>query len=102
MKKQKTAREMYPLIERWKESGQTQRKFCESHAIKPSTFIYWLKRYEEREVIPAVSSFREITPEQRTLDKIEITYPNGVRLSLPASSSSEIIRPLLGISECLP
>ena len=92
---------MYSLIESWKSSGLTQRNFCASHAVKPSGFSYWLKRYEERETPSTVSPFREFIPEQHVLDKIEIIYPNGVRLSLPTSSSPESIRSLLRISECL-
>ena len=36
---------MYPLIEQYLSSGQSQKDFCFMHQIKVCTFQYWLGKY---------------------------------------------------------
>jgi transposase-like protein len=45
-KKFKTTQEMYPLIESYLESGQSQAQFCKEQNLKPHLLIYWLQRYK--------------------------------------------------------
>jgi transposase-like protein len=33
------------FIERWHESGKTQKAFCQEHDLTITTFYYWLRRY---------------------------------------------------------
>ena len=44
----KTDREMYPLVEQWLESGETQLTFCDSHNLTISTFSYWVRKYRKQ------------------------------------------------------
>ena len=85
MTQRKTIAEMFPLIAEWASSTQTQLEFCRLRGLRPSTFSYWHKKYREAysnesscftEVLPAVGS------------KIEICYPNGVKVRLPEEGSS--------------
>lgn len=45
-KKFKTSEEMYPLIERYFESGQSQAQFCKAQNLKAHLFVYWLQKYK--------------------------------------------------------
>lgn len=87
---------MFLAIELWQESGLNQRKFCEQEKLSLQTFGYWLRKYRnEKEAltkekpsetfipveVPA-SGLKE--PSFLSSDKIEVSFPNGVRLNCPA------------------
>ena len=38
-------RVMFSLIEKWQQSGLSQKGFCEAHQIKAPVFYYWYKCY---------------------------------------------------------
>jgi hypothetical protein len=84
--------EMLSLIERWQESGKTQQVFCQEHDLTFSTFYYWLKRY--RRCIDE-SSFLPV--EISSGSHIEIRYPGGVILQLPAATRLSTVKQLLSL-----
>jgi len=93
MKKQeRIARQeaMLSLIGQWQESGQNQQTFCKEHDLTFSTFYYWLNRYrrgiEENSFLPV---------EVSSGSYIEIRYPGGVILQLPASVKLSALQRLL-------
>lgn len=45
MKARRTSSEMYPLIEKWEESGQTREVFCAKNNLTIGLFAYWRKKY---------------------------------------------------------
>ena len=69
---------MLSLVAQWRESGQTQKDFCFSHEIKACTLSYWIKRGSEHD---NQVGFTEIRPSINQARKIEVIYPNGVRVS---------------------
>jgi len=84
--------EMLSLIEQWQESGKTQQVFCQEHDLTFSTFYYWLKRY--RRGIDE-SSFLPI--EVSSVSHIEIRYPGGIILQLPAATRLSTVKQLLSL-----
>ena len=74
---------MFPIISEWESSNQTRVEFCQSKGISLATFSYWRMRYKSSQ--SDESGFTEITP-KGPID-ITITYPNGVRISLPSSGT---------------
>jgi transposase-like protein len=84
--------EMLSLIEQWQESGKTQQSFCQEHDITFSTFYYWLKRYrrgiEESSFLPVEIS---------SGNNIEIRYPDGIILQLPAAVKLSTLKQLLNL-----
>ncbi|MGL1885812.1 MAG: transposase [Reichenbachiella sp.] len=76
---------MFPLITEWEASQENQYQFCDSRGLSPSVFSYWRKKYLEDQT-PDNPSFTEILPEVDA--KIEVCYPNGVKVNLPQSGSS--------------
>jgi len=95
MKKQERVQrqeEMLSLVERWQESGKTQQVFCQEHDLTFSTFYYWLKRYrrgiDENSFLPVEISSGSY---------IEIRYPKGVILQLPAGTRLSTVKQLLSL-----
>jgi transposase-like protein len=84
--------DMLSLIEQWQESGKTQQVFCQEHDITFSTFYYWLKRYrrgiEESSFLPVEIS---------SGSNIEIRYPDGIILQLPAAVKLSTLKQLLNL-----
>jgi predicted acetyltransferase len=84
--------EMLSLIEQWQESGKTQQTFCQEHDLTYTTFYYWLRRYR-RELDE--SSFLPV--EISSGSYIEIRYPGGIILQLPAITRLSILKQLLSL-----
>ena len=84
--------DMLSLIEQWQESGKTQQVFCQEHNLIFSTFYYWLKRYrrgiEESSFLPVEIS---------SGNNIEIRYPDGIILQLPAAVKLSTLKQLLNL-----
>ena len=95
MKKQERVNrkeEMLSLIEKWQESGKPQQTFCQEHDLTFSTFYYWLKRYR-RQIDE--SSFLPV--EISSGSHIEIRYPDGIILQLPAAIKLAALKQLLNL-----
>jgi hypothetical protein len=82
--------EMMSLIERWQQSGKTHKLFCQEQNLAYSAFYYWLKRYR-REIDE--SSFLPLEISSGSF--IEIRYPGGVTLQLPAQISLSALKQLI-------
>lgn len=98
--------EMYLAIEIWQESGVTQAEFCERENIPVSSFYHWVQKYKKEQesislyleqypgfipvkVSAPVNSFSEDP------SRIEISFPNGVRLSCPAGTDINQLKTLI-------
>ena len=95
MKKQERVNrqeEKFSLIERWQESSKTQQAFCQEHDLTFSTFYYWLNRYrrglDENSFLPV---------EVSSGSHIEIRYPDGIILQLPAAIKLTALKQLLNL-----
>ena len=74
---------MFSLVAQWRESGQTQKDFCFFQGIKVCTLGYWIKRSSEQ----SQGGFTEIRPTMDQKRKIEVIYPNGVRICIDGDLS---------------
>jgi hypothetical protein len=70
--------QMLSLVEKWRGSGQTQQEFCSFHGIKIHTLSYWIGVSKEKN---GPSGFIEVLPTNSTIQKIEVIYPNGVKVN---------------------
>ena len=74
---------MFSLIEVWKESGKTQREFCQEKDIAYSKFQYWMKKYGEQSrlgkdsggFVPVV-----VNNEPKGSAVMELVFPDGRKL----------------------
>ena len=85
--------QMYALIEQWESSELTINNFCKQHEVKYATFHYWRKKRQGSR-----SGFVALQPPAHTESQMELHYPNGVRLLIPADTSLPALRQLI----CLP
>jgi hypothetical protein len=97
IQRRRTKEEMFPVIEAWQNSGLSKRAFCEEQGIVESVFFYWSKKYREENeqygFIPlTVGASHSFTQSH----SIEIQYPNGVVLKLPANTPVSLVRQYVG------
>ena len=89
--------EMYLAIEIWQESGITQAEFCQRENIPATSFHHWVQKYrkEKKNINFLLNNYRgfipiKVSPPVNTIneapDRIEISFPNGVKLSCPAGT----------------
>lgn len=90
---------MYPLIEAWECGEENRQSFCQRHQLALSTFSYWLTHYRKTHRVSSgkpPGSFMAIQPEVPAFgEPLEILYPNGVKLRVPASGSLTMLRALI-------
>lgn len=68
-------------VERWRRSGLTQKEFSRQLGMKVATFAYWVARSKESE---NKKGFIPLVPSAVSVEAIEVSYPNGVRIKVPA------------------
>lgn len=95
--RRRTREEMFPIVESWQQSGLTKKAFCKEQGIIKSVFFYWYKKYREENesggFIPLNSGVSHaIAPGH----SIEIQYPNGIVLRLPANTPTNLVRQYIG------
>jgi transposase-like protein len=109
-KNQKYSNEQKHLaIEKWQASGLTQLQFCKREKLSKSTFSYWLRKYKKEKGQSKPSQRKPIktfipVEVPRTMDapvlgngQIDITYPNGVKVSCPESINVHQLKSLISI-----
>ena len=92
MKKRKkhSKDQMYRLIKEWEKIGITKEEFLKSKNIARSTFAYWIKKYRAEQTNKSANDFIPVkigslenrpSPKATENSKIELTYPNGIKLT---------------------
>ena len=102
MKQRRTMAEAAGMIEKRQTSGMSVQAYCLAEGITPANYYYWLKRLrvkgnpESPKMIP-VCIEKTFQCQGAVNDQLELTYPNGVRLSLPRGCEFNLIRELVFI-----
>ena len=100
MKERKTLAEATTMMENMKSSGLSVQSFCVAENINPATYYYWRKRLQLNEN-PETSRLIPVCIEKpkyhsgTNSENLELTYPNGVCLSIPRSYELNLIRELV-------
>jgi hypothetical protein len=85
---------MVEHMQRYPESGMTQKAYCETHGISKATFGYWLKKHRMQQMT-GKSGFVQIRPKQ--IDgKTEIHYTNGIVIRFSGSVDARYLKELIG------
>ncbi len=90
--------QMFEMIEQWKQSGLTQKVFCERQAIKHHSFYYWYKRYSQQhpDIILKSSSFVKLQIEKTSGTPLaEVHFPDGIRLLFHEAVSANYLKALI-------
>lgn len=92
----RTPEQMYPLVEVYLQSGQTQNVFCTTHGLSEAVLNYWLAKYRRAHSSSVSDAFVEIASESPTGTAfLEVDYPGGVRLRFFAPVSPLYLAQLL-------
>ena len=73
---------MFTLVEQWKQSGITRKEFCRQADIKVGTFAYWVAKYKKDNQQSDPGGFVRVEASAQPASRVEITYPNGVRICI--------------------
>jgi hypothetical protein len=100
---EKLKTQMYGLIARWEQSGLNQKAFCKSEGINYYKFKYWKTRqyqeqkYSHQEPLKLKPDFIPITVPgfENILPGVELTFPNGVKLSFKQGIEPSLIKELI-------
>lgn len=102
--KEEIKTEMYGVVTRWQSSGMKQKEFCRCEGISYYKFKYWKTRFaREQCLLPRSTnkeepgSFIPVLPAgvEGFYRGIELTYPNGVKLSFSQDISVHSITNLV-------
>jgi len=91
-------RQMFEMIEQWKQSGLSQKVFCEQQPIDFHKFSYWYKCYRRQHDTPvnSKSGFVKLKIEKPTAAaSIEIHFPHGVQLFFHEPVSPDYLKTLI-------
>jgi transposase-like protein len=90
-KNQRRAEEMRGHIEACKQSGLSVVAYCKQHGIVKSVYYKWVKKWSSENT---VAGFTQVDVAS-TSTTIEITYPNGVRLSYSGALDTSTLKLLV-------
>lgn len=90
--------EMFSLIEKWQQSGVSQKAWCGQNNIRYHIFHYWYKRYRRQtgEATGNVPSFIQLqVKDTGNQPLMELLMNNGKRLVFYHQVSSEFLKALI-------
>lgn len=110
--RQKKEAKMYSLVEEWQASDQSKKLFCKAHQLNPTTFHYWIQKYnllkakdstmpQDSFFVPLSVSKTSKKPERVKESPhigIELDYPNGVHIRLNGPISISYLSSLIKLS----
>lgn len=76
--------QMLALVDQWRASGLSQKDFCLQQNLKMYTFRYWVKCSRQTDARPG---FREVAVGSSNSQKMEVVYPNGVKVCVAGDLS---------------
>jgi hypothetical protein len=91
--------QMLEMVNRWKQSGLSQKDFCEKEPVTFHKFYYWYRRSGQQDKpIPTQETpgFVKLKIEEPLVaTSIEIHFPQGARLFFHNPVSAEYLKTLL-------
>ena len=113
--RQKKQIKMFSLVQEWEGSQQTKQEFCKAHQLNPTTFHYWIQKYnkyslpEEQDLTAGQTSpfvALSISDSRASIEQddhsvcrgVELNYPNGVHLRLSGPVSIAYLSSLIKLS----
>ena len=92
MRKPEIEKQMNDHIDQWKQSGLSQKSYCEQHGLVLHQFVYWVGKRRKSEEHRA--EFITLSMPQQQCD-IHLRLPNGVEIALPANTSVSYLKALI-------
>ena len=104
---QRRKAEMYAIIDRWRNSNESQKDICKAAGVSYHVFKYWQKKQnienDRREDAKnnnspseCVGTFIPVALESTSdFSELQIEYPNGVKISCPGSITANQLKELI-------
>ena len=89
---------MFRHIEAWKQSGLSQKEYCQRHMVAYHLFPYWTKRYrmrQEESVEKKGFVSVEVSDAVAPVPVMELSGPGGLRLKFYKQPDASFIKDLL-------
>jgi hypothetical protein len=93
-----TQEQMFALIGGWKQSGLSQKAWCEQNQVRYHVFHYWYKRYRNKQSGSAEASFIPLDVRSSLSDtssNIEVILPDGKRILFHQAVSSDFLKAVI-------
>ena len=97
MRKTSTEAERLNWIRQWESSGQSQTEWCKTKELSLHTFRRWVSNYRKdqeakEEPHSIFIPLADVMQETVTFSSLELVYPNGVQLRIPAQVPSQQLK----------
>ena len=91
--------DMFKMVGSWKQSGLSQKAYCEQNNIRYHVFHYWYKRYRDEQDAGEDVAFIPLNVKPSTFpvpnSAIEILCPDGKRILFHHTVSSDFLKALI-------
>ena len=88
-----------PLIETWRRSGQTQKAFCQEHGLSYDQFVYWRRKFAQRDADQGQRTSSALVPvtgaPTATAPGLSLVLPNGMELRGLTLDNVPVVQQLL-------
>ena len=94
-----TQDKMFALIRSWKQSGLSQKSYCEQNQIRYYVFHYWYKRYRDEQSNSSEGAFIPVNVKTSFSDitcaNIEVVFADGKRILFHEAISSDFLKAVI-------
>ena len=94
-----TQEQMFGLISSWKQSGLSQKAYCEQNQIRYHVFHYWYKRYRNEQSNSSEPAFIPLTVKpsfsDATCANIEVVLADGKRILFHGAVSTDFLKAVI-------
>jgi transposase-like protein len=100
MMKRQDEKQMRSLYQQWLDSGQSKTAFAQARQIVPTTFYYWVKKFQQHPAASAKSSGFSLVSVQdnalrpNTHPLARICYPSGVCIEVYGLPDAALLKAL--------
>src|SRR5881392_1490151 len=96
---QQTQEDMFKMISSWKQSGLSQKAYCEKNNIRYYVFHYWYKRYRDQQGAVEDPTFVALNVKPSAVavsnSAIEILLPDGKRILFHHPVSADYLKAII-------
>ena len=93
--KEEVRQQMFAMIMQWRQSGLSQKAWCQQSGIAYHVFHYWYKRYRDTKITSQTSSFTELKVQPAAFGFMELLFSDGKRLLFHQPVNSDFIKALI-------
>ena len=97
---EQTQQQMFAMIASWKQSGLSQKQYCEQNNIRYYVFHYWYKRYRDQQTPLKDAGFVALNVKASARFNgggagIELLLADGKRILFHTAVSSDYLKALI-------